>query len=144
MTSSRGVGGADAGSGGADRPYTVVYDGTCGICARSMELLREWDRGGLLEIVPSQDPGVRRRFPEIPERAFQESWQVVGPDGERWEGAAALEEVLRVLPRGRWFSWVFRIPLVRPLAERLYRAFARNRHRLGCGEHCDVDAGEAG
>jgi len=25
---------------------------------------------------------------------------------------------------------------VRPLAERFYRWFARNRYRLGCGEHC--------
>lgn len=124
---------------GRERPYTVIYDGTCGVCARSMELLRQWDRGELLEIRPSQDPEVRERFPDIPEAAYEASWQVVGPDGERWQGAAALEELLGALPRGRWFSWLFRIPLVRPLAERAYRAFARNRHRLGCGDHCPVD-----
>ncbi|NIP60379.1 MAG: DUF393 domain-containing protein, partial [Gemmatimonadetes bacterium] len=97
-----------------------------------------WDRGDLLEIVPSQDPGVRECFPGISEAAYDESWQVIGPRGTRWQGAAALEEVLRVLPRGRWFSWVFRLPLVRPVAERLYRWFARNRHRFGCGEHCEL------
>jgi predicted DCC family thiol-disulfide oxidoreductase YuxK len=31
---------------------------------------------------------------------------------------------------------VFSIPFARPLAERFYRWFARNRYRLGCGEHC--------
>lgn len=120
------------------RPYTIIYDGTCDVCARSMELLRTWDRGDLLEIVASQEPGVRERFPGIPEAAYDESWQVIGPEGTRWQGAAALEEVLRILPRGRWFSWIFRLPLVRRLAERLYRGFARNRHRFGCGDHCEL------
>jgi predicted DCC family thiol-disulfide oxidoreductase YuxK len=27
---------------------------------------------------------------------------------------------------------------VRPLAEKFYRWFARNRYRLGCGEHCQL------
>jgi len=125
-----------------DRPYTVIYDGTCRICSRSMGRLRRWDRGDRLEIVPSQAPGVRERFPEIPEEAFERSWQLIGPEGRRWEGAAALEELLRLLPRGRWFSWVFRIPLVRSVAERLYRTFARNRHRFGCGEHCPISLRE--
>ena len=45
-------------------------------------------------------------------------------------------------------SWIFSIPFVRPLAERFYRWFARNRYRLGCGEHCqfrpqDVDFGDS-
>ena len=36
--------------------------------------------------------------------------------------------------------------LARPLAERFYRWFARNRYKFGCGEHCqfrpqDVDFG---
>jgi predicted DCC family thiol-disulfide oxidoreductase YuxK len=43
-----------------------------------------------------------------------------------------------VLPRGRLISWLFRIPFVRPLADRFYKWFARNRYRMGCGEHCAV------
>jgi predicted DCC family thiol-disulfide oxidoreductase YuxK len=35
-------------------------------------------------------------------------------------------------------SWMFKIPFVRPLVDRFYRWFARNRYRLGCGEHCAV------
>jgi predicted DCC family thiol-disulfide oxidoreductase YuxK len=31
---------------------------------------------------------------------------------------------------------VFAIPFARTLADRFYRWFARNRYRLGCGEHC--------
>ncbi|MEX2284886.1 MAG: DUF393 domain-containing protein [Gemmatimonadota bacterium] len=116
-------------------PYTVVYDGDCRVCQRSMNLLRKWDRNGTLALVPAQTPGVTARFPWIPSRAFAESVQVIGPDGQTWQGAAAIEQLVRVLPRGRWISWIFKIPLVRVVAEHFYRWFARNRYKLGCGEH---------
>lgn len=127
---------APADSAPLGRPYTVVYDGHCKVCGRLVKVLLAWDRGKLLEIVPSQQPGVQARFPWIPPRAYLESVQVIGPGGHTWQGAAAIEKLLDVLPKGRFLSWVFSIPFVRPLAERFYRWFARNRYKLGCGEHC--------
>jgi predicted DCC family thiol-disulfide oxidoreductase YuxK len=121
---------------GFGRPYTVVYDGHCKVCGRLVRLLERWDRGKLLELTPSQAPGVQARFPWIPPRAYLESVQLVGPGGRTWQGAAAIEQLLDILPKGRLLSWVFSIPFIRPLAERFYRWFARNRYMLGCGEHC--------
>lgn len=121
---------------GLGRAYTVVYDGHCKVCTRLARLVAEWDRRRKLEIIPSQSPGVHARFPWIPPRAYAESIQVVDRDGRTWQGASALETILDALPKGRLVSWVFAIPFARPLVERLYRWFARNRYRLGCGEHC--------
>lgn len=121
---------------GLGRPYTVVYDGNCRVCTRLVGGLRRWDRPHELEIVPSQAPGVMARFPWIPRHAYAEALQLVGPGGETWQGSAAIEQLLNVLPRGRLVSWVFRIPFMRGIADRFYRWFARNRYRLGCGEHC--------
>jgi len=119
------------------RRYTVIYDGQCNVCTRSVELLTKWDRNHDLEIIPSQTPGVREKFPWITPRAYADSIQVVrNQDGKTWQGAAALEELLDVLPKGRLISWLFRIPLVRPLVDKSYGWFARNRYRLGCDEHC--------
>ena len=134
---------------GEGRPYTVVYDGNCKVCGRLVKLLIAWDRRHELEILPSQTPGVRARFPWIPMRAYAESVQVIGPGGRTWQGAAALEQLLDVLPKGWLLSWIFSIPFIRPLAERFYRWFARNRYMLGCGEHCQyrplaVDYGDEG
>ncbi len=121
------------------RRYTVIYDGHCKVCGRMVKMLRKWDRKHELEITPSQAPGVRERFPWIPPRAYAESIQVVRTrDGKTWQGAGALEELLKTLPKGRLISWLFRIPLVRPLVDLFYRWFARNRYRFGCGEHCQV------
>ena len=123
-------------SAGLGRPYTIIYDGDCKVCTRIVGVLRGWDRDRLLEIIPSQTPGVQARFPWIPARAYVESVQLVGPGGRTWQGARAVEEILDLLPKGGLLTWVFSIPFVRPLAERFYRWFARNRYRLGCGAHC--------
>lgn len=126
--------------GGPGRAWTVIYDGNCNVCRKLVAMLDRWDRGNL-EVVPSQDAGVRARFPWITESAFADSVQVVrASDGKTWQGAAAIERLIDVLPRGRWFSWIFSIPFVRVLAERFYRWFAKNRYHMGCGEHCQVRA----
>jgi predicted DCC family thiol-disulfide oxidoreductase YuxK len=119
--------------------YIVIYDGDCKVCSRMIRLLTNWDRSHELEIITSQAPGVHARFPWIPVHAYMDSIQVIRTsDGKTWQAAAALEELLKVLPKGRPISWLFKIPFVRPLADRFYRWFARNRYKLGCGEHCAV------
>jgi predicted DCC family thiol-disulfide oxidoreductase YuxK len=129
------IAGAPA-SEGLGRPYTVVYDGMCKVCTRLSRLLRKWDRPGRLEVVSSQTPGVMARFPWIPAQAYADALQMIGPGGETWQGAGAIEELLNVLPKGKLISWVFKIPFMRGFADRFYRWFARNRYRMGCGAHC--------
>lgn len=125
--------------GESARRYTVIYDGDCKVCSRTVKLLAKWDRYHQLEIIPSQRPGVRERFPWIPARSYAESIQVVcTSDGRTWQAASALEELLNVLPKGRLISWCFRIPGARPLVDRFYGWFARNRYNFGCGDHCAV------
>ena len=123
-------------SQGLGRAYTVVFDGDCKVCTRLSKVLRKWDGGRNLEVVSSQQPGVTARFPWIPARAYADALQMVAADGTTWQGAAAIEQLLDVLPKGQLVSWVFRIPFMRTIADRFYRWFAKNRYRLGCGAHC--------
>jgi predicted DCC family thiol-disulfide oxidoreductase YuxK len=124
------------------RRYTIVYDGACNVCQGLVRRLARWDRYGVFEVVPSQRTGVQARFPWIPARAYAESVQLIRRDGLTWQGAAALEQIIDELPKGRLVTWIFSIPFVRPLAEWFYRWFARNRYRLGCGEHCQFRPSE--
>ena len=130
------VAGEDAASPGLGRQFTVVFDGDCRVCTRLSNVLRQWDGGRALEVVSSQRQGVMARFPWIPPRAYAEALQLVAADGTTWQGSAAVEQLLHLLPRGRLVAWVFKVPYVRVLADRFYRWFARNRYRLGCGSHC--------
>lgn len=110
---------------------TVVYDGACGVCRRSVELLRDWDRHDRLELVAFQAEGVMERFPQIDEIAFREAVQAIAPDGRHWSGADAVEKALEQTPKGGRIAWLFTLPLARPVARRFYRWFARNRSKLG-------------
>ncbi len=125
-------------SQGLGRPYTCVYDGMCKVCTRLSSVLRKWDRHHVLEVVPSQASGVMARFPWIPAHAYVEALQLIGPGGQTWSGAAAIEQLLEILPRGKFVSWIFKLPFARRLADRFYKWFARNRYKLGCGEHCQL------
>lgn len=124
----------DAGSA----PWTIVYDGQCRVCIRSVNILRDWDRYARFELVAYQSEGVMDRFPDITPQEFDASVQLIGPDGGRWEGAEAVEKILSLLPRTRPLAWLFRIPLVRPIARRAYHLFARNRGIFSCGDHCPI------
>lgn len=130
------VSGEDAPSPSLGRAYTVVFDGDCKVCTRLSRVLRSWDTGHQLEVVSSQQAGVMARFPWIPARAYADALQLIAADGTTWQGATAIEQLLSALPRGGWIAWVFKVPFVRTLADRFYRWFAKNRYRLGCGEHC--------
>lgn len=122
----------------AGRLYVMVYDGHCTVCGRIMQVFRRWDRDQQLEILPSQDPGVPERFPWIPAAAYRESVQLIGPGQVTWQGAEAMERAIDLMPKGLLISWIFSIPFARPIAERCYRWFARNRYHLGCGDHCEL------
>ncbi len=129
-----------AGAGGQDSHapgrYTLVYDGACDVCQRLVGVVERWDAGGVIATLPSDDPVVRDRFPWIAPAAYAEAMQLIAPDGQTWAGAAAVERLLDLLPRGRLIGWVFRLPLAGRLADHAYRSFARNRYRFGCGDHC--------
>src|SRR3954466_7977636 len=63
--------------GSRGRPYTVVYDGYCKVCKRLVAALIKWDKRGVLEILPSQTPGLAARYPWIPAKAYLESVQFI-------------------------------------------------------------------
>ena len=58
--------------------------------------------------------------------------QLVLPDGRVLEGADAVPELLRRIPRWRWAAVVLGAPGVRGVARRVYRWIAANRMRISC------------
>ena len=101
--------------------------------------VRRRDRTGRLELLPYQDPAATARFRGVPDEAFEGALQLLLPGGVRFEGARAVEEVLRLLPAGRIPGLLFSLPGARPLARKVYGWVARNRRRLGCSAHCPRD-----
>jgi predicted DCC family thiol-disulfide oxidoreductase YuxK len=116
--------------------HALICNGHCTLCLHAVALLRAWDTAGVLEPVPFQDPALPARFPALTREACVRAVQLVSPDGRVWEGAAAIERALALLPFAVSLAWLFRLPLVSGFADLVYRAAARHRMRFQCGAHC--------
>jgi predicted DCC family thiol-disulfide oxidoreductase YuxK len=114
---------------GVESGPTVIYDGECGICRQSVDLLKRWDREHVLRYVPFQDEATVARF-RIALPALAAAMHLVLPNGRVFAGADAAPELLRLLAGKRWLAVWFRIPGVLPLARRLYAWIAARRHCL--------------
>lgn len=125
-----------------DGGYTVLYDQACPMCRSAVARLKAWDAGNRLRFLSAADPEVATRFPWLSRSRIETSLHLVGPQGETWEGAGAVEQLARLLPRWRWTSRIFQFPLVRPMARRIYGWVARHRYRLSCGSHCKARGSE--
>lgn len=141
-------GGKEALAAGSGRPWTVVYDGQCKVCGRLIRLLTRWDTRKEIEMIPFQNTTVLIRFPWIPGEAYARAMQLIGPEGETWQGGHAIEQLLKILPYGGLLGWAFEVPFFGAMFNRFYRWFARNRYKFGCGEHCalrpaQLDFGDA-
>jgi acetyl esterase len=108
---------------------TLIYDGECGFCMRSMELLRRWDREHRLRYVPFQDEAAVARF-GVALPALAAAMHLVLPDGRVYAGADAAPEILKLLPGKRWLAVLFAVPGIMPIARRVYAWIARRRRCL--------------
>lgn len=103
----------------------LIYDGDCGFCKRWVR--RWWARTGeRVDYAPYQQPDVLERH-GVPPTAARRSVQLVLPDGHRYEGAEAVFRLLMLAPGRHVFARLGRLPVLRWIAERLYRFIARHR-----------------
>lgn len=110
--------------------WVLIYDGECEFCRRMIRLVERWDTGDRIRTIPFQSADLSGH--EIPRAAAEEAMHLVDPDGRVWRGAIAARELLRALPGGGPIRWLFFVPGVLPVAERVYSWIARRRHRFGC------------
>lgn len=108
---------------------TLIYDGECGLCRRSVAVVRRWDREHRLALVPFQNHARVAAF-GIALPALAAAMHLVLPDGRVLAGAEAAPEILRLLPGKRWLAWPFKLPGVMPLARRAYAWVAGRRRCL--------------
>ncbi len=107
-----------------ERPL-AIFDGDCGFCRL---WIGRWKTatGPGVDYAPSQEAALR--FPEVPAEAFARAFQLVQPDGQVLEGAAAVFATLAAGPRGSVLAALYsRVPAFRMLAELAYRAVASHR-----------------
>jgi predicted DCC family thiol-disulfide oxidoreductase YuxK len=111
------------------RAPLLVYDAECAFCRRAVARWRA-RTGARVRYAPLQTPRLLGKL-GIDRSAARRSVQLLEPDGRRYQGAAAVFRTLARARGWRWLSVVGRLPLVRTVAEWIYRLIARQRSRAG-------------
>ena len=116
---------------------TLLFDGTCRFCTAQAERLRRFGRGRV-NVESAYAPGVRERFPMLPQEGMMGEIKLVEADGQVLGGAAA---IARTLEHGGGplglVARLYRVWPVRPIADAGYRVIARIRYRIA--GRCDDD-----
>jgi predicted DCC family thiol-disulfide oxidoreductase YuxK len=126
----------------APERVTLVVDGTCGFCTRTVRLVRALDRRRRVTAVPFQKPGV----PEANGLTFADceraAWAVT-PDARGYPGAAGINVALSTMLGARLPWLVYRLPGVRQAQDWLYSWIADHRHRFpGDVPYCEQHPAE--
>lgn len=121
----------------------LLYDGTCGFCADSVQLVLRHDRRGTLRFASLQGAfgqAVRARHPEL-SRADTVIWVEPAASGREERVLLRSDAALRVAGYlGGWFQ-LARVAAVLPrgLRDAAYNLVARHRHQLSSeGPSCLV------
>lgn len=118
-------------------PTYVYYDGWCNACIKSTKLFTKLDKGrSILECVDfrkADDP--RLALAGIDPATFATSLHTRTPDGTLHSGPEAIRQAFSVLGRKHSAAWTA-LPIIRPIVDACYRAFARNRLKWFATHEC--------
>jgi predicted DCC family thiol-disulfide oxidoreductase YuxK len=116
---------------------TLIFDGACGFCTRSVRLLAVLDRRRCVTAVPYQKPGAAASAGLTVEECEAAAWTVT-PEGQRYRAAAAVNAFLALVLGTRFPLLFYALPGVGRLQDLLYNLIAANRGRLpGDEPYCE-------
>jgi predicted DCC family thiol-disulfide oxidoreductase YuxK len=126
---------------GANRPV-LYYDGECGVCTRSVDLVLRHDRRGTLRFASLRGEfgaALLARHPEL-QGVDSMLWVDPAPDGKGERILVRSEAVLAVV---RYLGGWWRVALAsrvipRALRDAGYAWFARHRGRFGRASQCRI------
>jgi predicted DCC family thiol-disulfide oxidoreductase YuxK len=116
---------------------TLFFDGACGMCTRSRDLLLRLNRTGNLQTEPLQGHGVAERL-GIPPSRLLESTRWLDSSGAVYAGAEAANAALSAALGTRLPLVLYRIPGVRFIEDAIYHWVAAHRYRFpGTTPYCE-------
>lgn len=118
---------------------TLIFDGSCDFCTRTVRLVRALDRRGRITVLPFQKPGEPERH-GLTVAQCEESVRAITPDGFTFRAAAAASLTAAVALGLPLPLWLYAIPGVERLQESIYQFVAHNRSLLPgdtpyCAQH---------
>jgi len=108
---------------------TVIFDGDCLLCRRSVHWLETRATHTNLEVVPANRPDMVAAYGHVP--GYGDNMIVVADDGRTWIGPPdAYLVVMWAVRRMRALSYLLALPGLRQLTTRVFQYIAGNRYAL--------------
>jgi predicted DCC family thiol-disulfide oxidoreductase YuxK len=115
----------------------LFFDGACGMCTRSRDLLLTLNRTGDVQTEPLQAPGAAERLRVSPDRLMEKVWWL-DSSGQVYGGAEAANAALSAALGTRLPLLLYRVPGMTALQNAVYRWIAGHRHRFpGATPYCE-------
>ncbi|WP_110670695.1 thiol-disulfide oxidoreductase DCC family protein [Salinicola halophilus] len=107
---------------------TLFYDGACPLCVHEIQHLKRLDRHRRIRFEDIHAEDFSERWPDV-DRAQASAILLGDYRGERLHGLDVTHRAWSLVGRG-WLTAPLRWPLIKPVADRVYRWFAPRRYRL--------------
>ena len=112
------------------RSLTVVFDGQCLLCRRSVHWLSKQYQAVPIRSIPASSPEAVERFGDIPD--YGSDMIVAADDGRTWIGPPdAYLAVMWAIPALRPLSYLLATGPLKPLVRRVFQVVTGNRHLIG-------------
>ena len=109
---------------------TVFFDGACHLCSREVGLYERADTACKLNLVDISKPGFSAQAHGLDDAKVNKHMHVRGPEGELEVGVDAFVAIWEALGKYNWAVSAAKSPVLRPVMDVAYRAFARVRPYL--------------
>jgi predicted DCC family thiol-disulfide oxidoreductase YuxK len=118
----------------SERRHAFLYDGSCGLCQRTVAVLRRLDLGGRVEFLDALAdwPRIHAAHPALLQDDCIRTMHVVTRDGRVETGFDAYRAIAWSLPLLWPVAPLLDVPGVPAVGRRVYASVAARRHRTGC------------
>ena len=108
---------------------TIFYDGTCPLCCNEMQQLKRFDRLNQIHLEDLNASDINQRYPDLDTVKANTILHGLLTDGRWLLGLDVTVKAWGLTGKHRWIK-LLRWPLIKPIADITYLAFARNRYRI--------------
>ena len=108
---------------------TVFYDGTCPLCLNEMKQLKRYDSLDRIKLEDINADDINDRFPDLDVAHANTVLHGLQANGSWLYGLDVTAKAWGLTGKHGWIK-LLRLPLIKPLADIAYLAFARNRYRI--------------
>lgn len=110
---------------------TVIFDGECGFCQRSIKLGKRLDWLHRMDWRARLEPGLKETFPQLSDEETQRRMVSIRQDGKAYGGFFAVRDIMVHLPLTFVPALILYVPGISLLGVTVYKWIATHRHHFG-------------